>query len=158
MASVLEDILVAVQSGITGLSLTGLSSTAVVVQKVASVRPADLPKFDPQGPVVVVAPLGQETLTPTAGTNLRDDIVYPVLVAILAPDLQSQTIDRDKYLTWRQSIRRKFHHNTSAFTSLSSVINSIVQPQAIIDTQAFFERNSLVSALLIQVTSREARS
>jgi len=158
VASVLEDILGAVKTGITGLSLTGLSSTLVFTQKVPSIRPADLPKTNPPAPVVVIAPFGGETLTPTAGTNLRDDIIYPILVAIVAPDSQTQATDRDKYLTWRESIRKKFHHNLTAFTSLSTVFNSTVQPQAIIDPGAFFDRNVLVSAIVLQVSSREARS
>lgn len=157
MASVLEDILQAVKTGITGLSLSGLSSSNVLVQKVPSIRPADLPAAT-SGPFVVVAPLGAEQIDPAAGTNLRDDKVYPIIAAIVAVDSQSQSANRDTYLTWRQTIIRKFNHNLTAFSGVSTVINSVVQPQAIVDPDAFFGRNVFVSAMLVQVTSREPRT
>jgi hypothetical protein len=148
------DILEAVQTAIQGLSLSGVSSANVVLLKVATDQAPDLPgvKF----PAILIAPFGAETLTPTAGTNLRDDIEYPVLVAIVVADNRSQTTGFETYLGWRQSIRRKFHHKTEAFSGVSSVFNSVVTPLAVVDAPAWV-RNSFVSGLVVRVSSREVR-
>ena len=80
--AVLFDILNAIKTAIEARGLVGIASANVVVQKVPGNRPADLPAQ--QFPAIVIAPYGAEELDPRAGTTSRDDVVYPVLVAILA--------------------------------------------------------------------------
>lgn len=162
-ASILEDVLQAVKTGVTGLTLSGLSSSNVFVLSVATARPRDLPKIDPPAPFVMIAPFGGETIDPGAGTNLRDDIVYPVLIAILDPNGQANgqtqgAADRDQVAGWRQQIRRLFHNKITAFSGIASVFNSVVQPQAIVDPPMWIERSMFVSGLVVRVSSREART
>jgi hypothetical protein len=149
------DILGAIKTAIQGLSLSGVSSANVVLLKVATDQQSDLPgvKF----PAILLAPFGAETMDPAAGTNVRDDTVYPVLVGIVAADNRSQTASFETYLGWRESIRKKFHNNISAFSGVSSVFNSVVSPLAIVDAPAWL-KNSFVSGLIVRVSSREART
>src|SRR4051812_7234314 len=95
--AILFDILNTVQSAIAGRGLAGVSAASVLVQKVAGNRAADLA---PQAfPSIVIAPCGPERLDPHAGTTSRDDIVYQVLVAILAADNGDQQANFNQYLT-----------------------------------------------------------
>lgn len=153
-ASILEDILQAMKTAITGLSLSGLASTSVIVQKTLSVRSKELDTGSL--PAVLIAPWQVEQIR--SATNLRDDIVYPIAVCIVGSDEQSQATNRDTWFGWRQSIRRKFHNNLSAFTSLSTVIESTIQPMAIVDQGMWFDRSLFVSGMLINALSREPRT
>jgi len=121
------------------------------VQKVAGNRPGDLPA--PPLPAIVIAPCGREQLDPQAGTTSRDDVVYRVLVAILAADNGDQAAGFDQYLGWRESIRRLFHDQPLAALCFSVQ----VEPLDVVDRDAWFERNLFASGLVINCYSREPR-
>lgn len=154
MAAVLETILSSVQTAILGLSLTGVSTSNVVIMSVPINRPADLPQTP--YPAILIAPFGAEDLSPSGGTNLHDDITYPILVAILAKNEQAQAYNRARYLLWREDIRKKFHNHR--LTGASTVYTGMVTPQNMIDPTGWFEKNLFVSALLCKFVSREART
>ena|SRR5579872_947101 len=149
--AILFDILSAIKTAIEGRGLVGVASANVVVQKVPGNRPADLPVQ--QFPAIVIAPFGAEEIDPRAGTTSRDDVVYPVLVAILAADDQDQELHLNQYLTWRQSIRQLFHDQP-----LSTLCFSVqVKPLDTIDRDAWLKRNLFASGLLLNCFSRESR-
>jgi len=149
--AILFDILNAVQAGIVGRGLAGVSPLNVLVQKVAGTRPADLPVQ--QFPAIVIAPYGAEGLDPGAGTTSRDDVVYKVLVAIVAADDGDQQANFNQYLTWRQSIRLLFHDQP-----LSTLCFSVqVEPLDIVGRDAWLQRNVYASGLVLKCFSREAR-
>lgn len=157
-ASVLEDILQAVKTGITGLSLSGLSSSSVIVCKTSLIRKKE---FDTGSlPAVTVAPIGSEQINTAAGSNVRDDVVYGIVISIVGSDEQDQGTSRDTWFGWRQSIRRKFHNKLDAFSSITAaaIINSTVTPGPIVDKDSWLDNSLFVSHLLIQVTSRESRT
>src|SRR5438876_6919014 len=105
--AILFDILNQVKALIEARGLVGIGSANVIVQKVPSNRPADLPAQE--FPCIAIAPFGAEDLDPQAGTTSRDDVVYRVVVAILAADNGDQQAHFNQYLSWRQSIRQLFH-------------------------------------------------
>ena len=149
--AILFDILNAVQSGIAGRGLAGISSANVLVQKVPGNRASDLPAA--QFPSIVIAPYGSEGLDPAAGTTSRDDVVYKVLVAILAADNGDQQANFNQYLTWRQSIRQLFHDQP-----LGSLCFRVeVEPLEIVDRDTWFQRNLFASGLVLNCYSREPR-
>jgi len=152
--SVFYDILGAVQTAIRGLSLTGVSSSNVVLLKVAAEHKKDLP--DTKYPAVLVAPSASATEKVLPGTNLRNDIVYPVTVWMVDNDNQSQSSNFDRDLIWRQKILRKFQSNISAFTSITTVFDSNTQPLTIVDAPAW-SKGLWISGLIINVSSRESR-
>ncbi len=153
--AVLYDILTAVQTGVVALSLSGVANANILVMKVPSDLDRDFPatKF----PAVIIAPYGPEILNPADGTNLRDDILYPVLVAILAADNGDQAANFNDYLTWRQQIRHAFH-NTNLGTNGALAYNVQVVPQDIVDRSAWFERNLFASGMVLHCYSREPRT
>lgn len=157
--AVLFDILQAIRSDVQALNLPGLAAANVVVQKVPSDRAKDLPaeKF----PCLIIAPFGAETIDPAAGSNLRDDVVYPVLVAVLASEkdeyeqpLDQQTKRFNLYLKWRETLRKSFSQQRLS-TELCFKVE--VQPLEIVDRAAWFERNVFSSGLLLKCYSRESR-
>src|SRR5262245_22658907 len=93
------DILSTIQASIVARGLTGLAPANVVVQKAPGSRAADLPAQE--YPSIIIAPYGAEGLDPDSGTTSRDDVVYKVLVAILAADNGDQQANFNQYLTWR---------------------------------------------------------
>jgi hypothetical protein len=141
------------------LALPGMPPANVVIQKVPGDRLQDLPAE--RYPCILICPYGAETLDPRAGTNNRDDVVYPVMVAILASERDaarqptSQQEKRfDQYLRWRESIRKSFHNQR-----LTSTLCHTVEVQAleIVDRSVWFERGIFVSRLLLRCVSRESR-
>src|SRR5471030_2581760 len=105
--AILFDILAQVKAAIVARGLVGIGTANVVVQKMPGNRAADLPAQ--QFPCIVIAPDGSEQLDPLAGSTSRDDVVYRVIVAILAADNGDQEAHFNQYLTWRQSLRQLFH-------------------------------------------------
>jgi hypothetical protein len=112
-----------------------------------------------QLPAVVIAPFGAETVAPQS--NLKDDVIYPVLVAIVASTKitaenvnEKQLADFDQRLTWRQTIRQAF----SSQRLTQSLVHQIsVQPLQIVDPTAY-ARDLYVSGFLLRLTNREGRT
>ena len=149
--AILFDVLAALQSAIVARGLTGISAPNVVVQRAAGNRAADLPAQ--QFPSIVIAPYGAERLDPSAGTTSRDDVVYKVLVAIMAADNGDQQSNFNQYLTWRQSLRQLFHDQPLA----SLCFRVEVAPLDVVDRDAWFQRNVFASGLVLHCYSREPR-
>lgn len=104
MPSAYGVILNKVVSDIQGLSLTGIAGTSVVRRRVATDRKQDMPAL----PGILVSPTGRIQHN-NEGSNLRDDITYPVLVLFVQAGNQEQDND-DNYLTWHETVRKKFIH------------------------------------------------
>jgi len=102
----------------------------------------------------VIAPYGAEEIDPLAGSTSRDDVVYRVVVAILAADNGDQEAHFNQYpLAWRESIRRLFHDQP-----LGSLCFSVqVQPLEVVDRDAWQQRNLFASGLVLKCFSREPR-
>lgn len=152
MPSLLHDILDAIRADVQALELPGLAAANVIVQQVPGDRAADLPAT--KYPCVLIAPAGAESLEPNAGTNLRDDVAYPVRITIVAADAQGHDETLAQYLAWRQTLRRSFH-NQRLGTSLCFTVR--VQPFDIIDKSAWSDRKLLMSSLLLHCHTREPR-
>jgi hypothetical protein len=149
--AILYDILQAIRTAIQTRELVGFGSANVVIQKIPGNRPSDLPAE--QFPCIVIAPYGAEQVNPLAGTTSRDDIVYRVLIAILAADNGDQETQFNLYLTWRQSLRQLFHDQP-----LENVcFNVQVQPLDVVDRDAWQQRYIFASCLILHCFSRESR-
>jgi hypothetical protein len=151
-------ILSTIRTEVVGLQLAGLADANVVVQK----APSNLEKDLPEGkyPCVVIAPFGAEGVT--AGSNLRDDVAYPVLIAIVADERseialpQSEQLERfELYLKWRERIRKNFSNQRLTSTL---VFNIVVQPLDITDRERWFRQGLWVSGLVLRLSNREDRS
>lgn len=153
----LYDCLVEIQRQVQALDLPGIPPGNVVLCQVPAVEIARMNSR--HLPAVVIAPFGAETVT--AQSNLRDDITYPVLVAIVASTridgegpTDKQVQDFEQRLQWRETIRKAFSNQRLT----SSLVHQIaVQPQQIVDPVAF-ARDLYVSGFVLRLTNREARA
>src|SRR5579872_584335 len=149
--AILFDILNQVKAAVESRGLVGIGTANVIVQKVPANRPTDLPAQ--QFPCITIAPYGRERLDPQAGTTSRDDVVYRIVVAILAADNGDQAAHFNQYLAWRQSIRQLFHDQPLA----NLCFRVEVEPLEIVDRDAWLQRNLFASALILNCFSRETR-
>lgn len=157
--AVYEQILTAVQAAVQNLDLTGVSDSNVMLLKVPTDRIRDLPST--RFPAVIVAPT--ESIRYDAGTNRRDDIIYPVLVAAVAADNQDQTSLRARYLKWSQDVRRRFHLPAQGtvedpFASITEVVSCEVDPRPVVDPPNWIAANLWVSGWVLRVRTRESRT
>ena len=149
MTAILEDILTTVKTEIQGLNLTDIANDHVHIQKVASTRNFQSTDF----PAVLIAP-GNPKLNPQAGTNLRDQIEYPIGVFMVDNDGQNQTVNRNKYLEWYEAIVQKFR--TPRLTGVDSIVNSFVSPGAVVD-QDWFQVGEYHAGVTLWFISWETR-
>ncbi len=148
--SVLEQIITNVKSEIQGLSLTDIEDERIFIQKKPSTRGFNSEYF----PAILIAPVGNAKTDPTQGTNLRDEIIYPIGVFILDNDNQDQNINRNKYFTWYETILKKFR--TPGLAGVDSVVNSYVTPGTIVD-DSWFETGEYLAGMILGFISWETR-
>lgn len=148
--SVYERILQAVHADIAGAILDGINSRDVVLQT----SPDKISRR-----MIIVAPTEPERMLAGAkqGTNIRDDIDYPVTVAHIDPANRSQTQEnRDRWLSWRQDVSRLFRRQH--LTGVPEVRDCMVNYRNAVDTNAWFKANLCVGALVLNFTAREVRT
>lgn len=150
--AVLYRCLTGVRSRIQGLSLSGIASTSVLIREVPSDR--YFKSGDIALPGVVIAPVLGEQMNPLLGTNIRDDVGYPIGVFIVAASNQNLTPAAGNY-KWREQIARAFRNQR--LPGVSEVWNCQVEPSAITDPGAWERANLFVSAMTLRFFSREVR-
>ncbi len=148
--AVLEDILTTVQTKIQDLNLTNIPDAQVIIQKVPSTRDFVSANF----PAVIIAPAGEPKFDPNKGTNIRDQIDYPIGVFMVAADNQDQVANRDKYFTWYESILKEFR--TPRLVGVDSIVNSYVTPGAMVEP-GWFEVGEYVAGMVLWFMSWETR-
>lgn len=153
--SVAYQTLVAVRDTIAALNLEGVAGENVRWQKV----PFEERQLEdlPDG-VVLVSP-GTEEIPPADGTNARDDVTYPVQVVYAQKSGEPHLTDRlNRMLTWRQSIRRAFHHQRLSGVSETGTdhIFCTVRPGVVI-LPASFQKRIDAGALVVRCEFRETR-
>jgi hypothetical protein len=145
--------LLAAQARIQSLSLEGISSAHIIVRKLATDK--DIGSgLAVEYPAIVLAQLGIENQPPGGGTNLRDDVEYPVLIAILAADNRDLVANQGRYLKWREQINRAFRNQR--LTGVPEVYTVRVQPGPIVSPSSFWQ-NIYHSSIVLRCVSRESR-
>lgn len=137
----------AVQSTIRSMDLDSLADANVLVQK--------LPVYRGDGlPVVTLSTHMPETMRPGAGTNIRDDVGYPVHVSLVAEGKQNLTNNHARNLLWRQRILRAFRHQRLA--GVDGVWTCLVEPGPTVDA-SWFPAGRDVSSFVLRFINREVR-
>ena len=144
MANVYDDILDSVVKGIRDLSI--VDDSLVVKCKV----PRKL-KNDPivaKMPCVLVAPFG--AVSRSSRSNLKDLVVYPVLVAVVRSSSNSQTENITEHLTALQEIQRAFRPRGTLTLSEALTVHVVtdVAPRSSYDLPAWFEQYDIGDVLL----------
>lgn len=138
----------AVQTVITGLSLSGISATGVVVEP----DPTDQARTKP---FVAVFPAAPEEVPLDGGDNARDQVIYKFYVALVAARSQDNA---KLLLKWREQIRQAFH-NKRPFTLTGATLDPIaVRLGAPIDRTVWRDMKLTASTLFLDVPTLEARA
>ena len=151
------DILEAIRTDIHALALVGLSSANIILHKVPSTAVKNLPTE--RFPCIIIAPWGREVIRP--GSNVRDDVTYPVVVCIVANEKneaeQPQDVQRqnfNQYLQWRETIRKSFS-NLRISSTLCHLVT--VEPLDVVDRAAWEQKGLWASGLVLKCTQRETK-
>lgn len=141
----------AVQSTLQELSLTGLPDSSVLVRTV----PQD--SLNQSLPCVMICPAAAETHNPAGGTNERDEITYPVMVAYLKGGDQesANTTYREAFLSARQKISDVFRNQRISGVSESTQVQT--KFYNVVDTNAWFDNNLFVGGILLNITVWQPR-
>ena len=139
------DMLTAIKTIVDGLSLSGLTG-GTVIQEVATYQDTQITL-----PFVSISPYGPEKLGDEF--NDRDGAYYGVLVAIIA---KPSVTSLETRLGWRQAMRR--HLNNTAVAGLGQNYNMTVEPGAVVEPKAWFDRNFFVSGFVVRCFFQEPRT
>ena len=149
--SVYMQILEAVQSELKTLALSGITDQDIILLKVLTDRDSMLPTL----PGIIIAPFGAQTSNATSGTNIRDEIGYPVAVVTLQKGNQDQLANFDRSLNWNRLIRRHFIHQR--LTGVIEVNRTTVEPKDAFDPGAWKNLNLDVNATVYRFWTWETR-
>jgi hypothetical protein len=142
----------AVRSRILLCDLDGLADASVVIRQLPSDRGFDDGTYDLPG--IVISQIGVENQSPGEGTNVRDDVQYPVTITILAAGNQDLVTNQEKYLKWREQINRALRNQR--LTGVNEVYRVTVTPGPITSPNAHWN-NYYHSQLIVRCVSREVR-
>jgi hypothetical protein len=163
-------ILQAIQARIRSLTLAPIDtdtldtiqSEAIVIGKTRPIRKDRAGtewSFENQAtPGVVICPYGREDADRDAGTNIRDDIVYRTLVAIIDEDYDWEENLRT-YLKWREQIARSLRNvrlSGITGTGCEVYLTHAQGPLDVIDESEWVNQR-FVSGYIINTESRESR-
>jgi len=136
----------AVQTRLQALTLTGLSSSNITIREMVTDKGLT-------ASAIQIAPYGAETITDA--TNIRDDIGYPSIVAIIAKgETTSPTLDQR--LLWREQVRGALHKVD--LSSIPDCHELRVTPYNVVEIGALMNSKTWVSAFLVRAFCREVRT
>ncbi len=139
VASVLDGIFQTVLSSVSGLSLT-LNGNAIPAS--ISKLPKKEAVVDPAVQIAIcLSPRGESTKPMAFGTGNRPQmqVVYPVLVTLIAPNNNDQVKNLQAYTTLRQSIRLLYRDKTPFVGLVTEAWDCDVKEAAFLDTKELAE-------------------
>lgn len=105
-------------------------------------------------PGVLIAPFANETMNPTAGTNYRDEIGFPIVVTLFDRQERIETTNLNRNLLWRHQVAAAFRNQR--LPGVPEVENMIVEPGQIVMPESWF-RGYWHSALVVRCFGRFTR-
>lgn len=145
-------ILEAVQSRIIAVNLDEVGAN-VLIRKIPTERGNDDSTYS--YPVIMVSPMGTEQLR--GGTNMRDDVGYPVLISILAKNNQDLTdTNLNKFLLWRERLSSAFRGDQQLQLTSLQVHKTNVEAGPVLSPTAVWN-NQFQCSLTIRCEARQVR-
>lgn len=109
-------------------------------------------------PGLVITPPRTISCPEDIGTNLRDDLWYPILVQLVDTDSWERDQNLRTYLTWVEKIRKAF--NCHSFTDIPVEIgcgNGYAATTDVVDEKLWVKEAKFVSGVAVLIRSRETR-
>lgn len=148
-----DQILEGVRARMLLLNIDGISDGNITTHGIAD---QNIVKKLDDGDRLIVAPAGGEALQVGSGPMQRDDLDYPVLVALLsAANKQQSDVMRRRWFRIRETIRKAFI-NQPLQVSNGHVWRCVTAPLDPI-VREWWEDNAMVSPQQLVFTSRETR-
>lgn len=147
-SSILTTVQTAIQALVTAGTLATFTNANIVIRK----RPTE--KALPDKPGILICPWGAVTTNHDAGTNERDDVEYPVLIAIVHNGGQDNVNNLSRNMLQCEVIRKEFIHQT--LSGVTSVIDCRVDQRDTYDPSAWDDSVEL-AWLILRFVSRETR-
>lgn len=137
-------------SPVTGDSCAAINTNNIYICKTEHVANKPVPS-------IVLSTPQHEQMQPQEGTNLRDDVEYPILVTLVLADRMIQDENQRSYTLWREQIARAFRNQR--LTGVSEVYMGYINPLATVDNNHFIKQDQprYVSRLLLNFRARETR-
>lgn len=136
-----------------------IKADAIVIRKsmfAAKPPEASLPHI--QTPGLVITPPKTISSPAEEGTNLRDDIFYPILIQLVDTDGQERQQNLASYLAWIERIRKAFHcHSLESIPADVGCANSYAVSTDVVDEKLWQREAKFVSGVVVLVRSRETR-
>lgn len=112
-------------------------------------------------PGLVITPPKMVTASADLGTNVRDDVMYPVLIQLIDNDGQERYRNMPSYLRWLEKIRRAMHARSWPEIEIDiygDVYQSFAVTTTTVDTKAWKQYpGQFVAGVAVIFTVREAR-
>lgn len=111
-------------------------------------------------PGLIVTPPRTITSPADAGTNARDDVMYPLLVQLVDTDGQERIGNFQSYAKWLQQIRHACHARSwpeIEINKYGDVRASFAEVVNVVDTKAWKRMPKFVAGVAIVFTVREQR-
>lgn len=105
-------------------------------------------------PALIITP-GDMRVDVTAGTNVRDDYAFPVLVQIVDKDANDQYDNLSTYLKWREQIFRAFHQQR--LDGCDDVYIGLAREVSWVDPQLWSVHQWFVGGVLLVFIARITR-
>jgi len=135
--SAYNQILDEVQTQIKALSLTGVTTTNILVLKYTTLREDQLAAL----PAVLISPFGQpRVISGGPADNIGMNVIqYPVAIMCLQAGNQDQTTNLDRIALWLQKIFMEFYHKSIAAVTAGTVYTCEADPRDTFHPDAWFD-------------------
>lgn len=117
-----------------------------------------LPQINTPG--LVVTPPAKIRAPADAGTNARDDVLYPFLVQLVDTDGQNRVEGLHTYSKWAQQIRRACHARSWPEVEIDrygDVYQSYAEVTDLVDEKAWKRHQKFITGVAVVFTVREVR-
>lgn len=111
-------------------------------------------------PGLVITPPKTISAPSSAGTNLRDDVMYPIMIQLIDTDGQERFTGMPSYLKWLQQIRRACHARSWPEVEIAlygDVFQSYAEITNTMDVKAWKRHPKFVAGVAVVFTVREPR-
>lgn len=111
-------------------------------------------------PGLVITPPKTIRAPADAGTNVRDDVMYPVLIQLVDTDGQERILNFQSYAKWLEQIRRACHARSWPEVEINrygDVFQSYAEVTSTVDLKAWKKHKKFVAGVAVVFTVREPR-
>ena len=141
-------------------SVATIEDSAIVIRKLKHGDPdKDERKRDERTPGWIISPGSRISRPPEAGTNIRDDVYYPVLAQLIDKDNFKRENNLQSYLKWLEQAAKVIHSqpmsDVQSAEGIVDIAHAVVTDT--VDESMWVKHKQFVGGVEIVAVSREPR-